>query len=274
MRIASTAKAFSGAVALSLVSKGTLSLNDTIGEFLSDLPKPPPDAWARGYPQAASQPHQRPARLLREPGLPESALERAPHKHPGRRSCLLTCTTISRPALRSRFQVPVFQLGQHSRGPDGRGGHGQDLRKPAPKAGLRAARPEEDYPAAGPNLREPYIHGYDLSEDPPEDGSEALAAGWAWASGGIVSTPADLNTFIRAYVRGDLFDLRTRAKQRRVIEGGGSEPPGPGKNSAGLGVFRYETSCGTVWGHTGNIPAATPSSWPPAQTGSAPPRCP
>ena len=47
MRIASTAKAFSGAVALSLVSKGTLSLNDTIGEFLSDLPKPPPDAWAQ-----------------------------------------------------------------------------------------------------------------------------------------------------------------------------------------------------------------------------------
>src|SRR5215204_5141744 len=46
MRIASVAKAFSGAVALSLVSKGALSLNDTIGELLSDLPKPPPDAWA------------------------------------------------------------------------------------------------------------------------------------------------------------------------------------------------------------------------------------
>jgi D-alanyl-D-alanine carboxypeptidase len=46
MRLASTSKAFSGAVALSLVSKGALSLNDTIGELLSDLPKPPPDAWA------------------------------------------------------------------------------------------------------------------------------------------------------------------------------------------------------------------------------------
>src|SRR4051794_29412321 len=46
MRQASTSKAFSGAVALSLVSKGALSLNDTIGELLSDLPKPPPDAWA------------------------------------------------------------------------------------------------------------------------------------------------------------------------------------------------------------------------------------
>jgi D-alanyl-D-alanine carboxypeptidase len=53
-------------------------------------------------------------------------------------------------------------------------------------------------------------------------------------------------------VGGELFDERTRAKQRRVVEDGG-EPPGPGKNSAGLGIFRFETRCGTVWGHTGNF---------------------
>jgi D-alanyl-D-alanine carboxypeptidase len=41
MRIASAAKAFSGAVALSLVSEDKLSLQDTIGERLSELPK----AW-------------------------------------------------------------------------------------------------------------------------------------------------------------------------------------------------------------------------------------
>jgi D-alanyl-D-alanine carboxypeptidase len=111
----------------------------------------------------------------------------------------------------------------------------------------------------GPNLRKPFIHGYDNvpSQDPPEDISELVAAGWAWASGGIVSTPAELNAFIRGYVGGKLFDERTRAKQRRVIEGGGSEPPGPGKNSAGLAIFRYQTRCGTVWGHTGNTPGYT-----------------
>lgn len=42
MRIASASKAFSGAAALSLVSKGALSLNDTIGERLPDQPK----AWS------------------------------------------------------------------------------------------------------------------------------------------------------------------------------------------------------------------------------------
>jgi D-alanyl-D-alanine carboxypeptidase len=96
----------------------------------------------------------------------------------------------------------------------------------------------------GANLLKPFIHGLDPSQTPPEDVSEIIAAGWA--SGGIVSTPRDLNRFIRDYVGGQLFGSRVRSKQRQVIEGGGSEPPGPGKNSAGLGIFRYETRCGTV----------------------------
>ena len=87
-----------------------------------------------------------------------------------------------------------------------------------------------------------------------------VAAGWPWASGGIVSTPADLNDFIRGYVGGDLFDPRTRAQQRRLLEGGRSEPPGPGKNSSGLAVFRYETLAGRC-GATRAISPATPSSW-------------
>ena len=37
----------------------------------------------------------------------------------------------------------------------------------------------------------------------------------------------------------------------------GSSPPGPGKNSAGLALFRYQTKCGTVYGHTGNFPGYT-----------------
>ncbi len=127
---------------------------------------------------------------------------------------------------------------------------------------------------AGTDLREPFIHGYDLSEDPPEDVSELVAAGWAWASGGMVSTPADLNTFIRGYVGGELFDAHTRDLQRKVVEGGNSEPTGPGKNSAGLGVFRYETRCGTVWGHTGNFFGYTQFMAASPRREAAPLRCP
>jgi CubicO group peptidase (beta-lactamase class C family) len=38
-----------------------------------------------------------------------------------------------------------------------------------------------------------------------------------------------------------------REEQRRWIEGT-SEPPGPGRNSAGLAVLRYSTRCGVVLG--------------------------
>jgi D-alanyl-D-alanine carboxypeptidase len=111
----------------------------------------------------------------------------------------------------------------------------------------------------GVNLKPPYIHGYDNdpSQMPPEDISEVIASGWVWASGGMVSTPYDFNDFVRGYVGGGLFGKQVQAQQRRVVPAGSSEPPGPGKNSAGLGIFRHETRCGTVWGHTGNYPGYT-----------------
>lgn len=39
MRIASVSKAFSGAVALTLVDEGVLSLGNRIGDLLPDLPR-------------------------------------------------------------------------------------------------------------------------------------------------------------------------------------------------------------------------------------------
>jgi D-alanyl-D-alanine carboxypeptidase len=232
MRIASTAKAFSGAVALSLVSKGTLSLNDTIGQLLNHT---------SGLPDFSKNPRFKEALAasLKKAPPPEKLLsyvkDKKPLFDPGSRykysnsdnvAVALMVESATNRTYESQLQKQVY-------GP----------------LGL-----EKTTLPRGPNLKKPYIHGYDNEPPPPppEDFSEAIAAGWAWASGGIVSTPSDLNDFIRGYVGGDLFDSRTRAKQRRVIEGGRSEPPGPEKNSAGLAVFRYQTRCGTVWGHTGN----------------------
>ncbi|HWS81676.1 MAG TPA: serine hydrolase domain-containing protein [Rubrobacter sp.] len=252
MRIASVAKAFSGAVALSLVSKGALSLNDTIGKLLSGLPEPPPDAWAEITLRQL---------LNHTSGLPEiledleflDAFGASPKKAPPPED-LLTFLYNNDPPLRfepgSKYQysnsdnIAVALMVEAATGTSYEDLLRELVYKPL---GLRRTSLPR-----GPNLRKPFIHGYDTTQDPPEDVSEDFAAGWAWASGGIVSTPADLNTFIRGYVGGKLFDERTQAKQRRVIEGGSSEPPGPGKNSAGLAIFRYETRCGTVWGHTGN----------------------
>jgi D-alanyl-D-alanine carboxypeptidase len=88
------------------------------------------------------------------------------------------------------------------------------------------------------------------------DVSTLLNPALAWASGGMLSTPAELNQFIRAYVKGTLTDQVTRSRQFEFVPGG-SGPPGPGVNSAGLAIFRYQTGCGTVYGHTGNFPGYT-----------------
>jgi D-alanyl-D-alanine carboxypeptidase len=108
---------------------------------------------------------------------------------------------------------------------------------------------------AGTEMPDPLFHGYALDPDGQlEDLSTVFSAGYAWASGGIESTPGDLNDFIRGYVGGELYGDETRAAQQDLfIPAGGSEPSGPGANSASIALFRYETVCGTVYGHTGNF---------------------
>jgi D-alanyl-D-alanine carboxypeptidase len=254
MRIASVAKAFSGAVALSLVSKGALSLNDTIGELLKDLPEPPPDTWAEITLRQLLNHTSGLPDILEDPDFLKAFMASLTKAPPPEK--LLTYLYNNVPPLRfvpgSKYQysnsdnIAVALMVEAATGTSY-----EDLLR---ELVYRPLGLKKTSLPRGPNLRTPFIHGYDNdpSQQPPEDVSELAAAGWSWASGGIVSTPADLNTFIRAYVGGKLFDERTQAKQRRVIEGGSSEPPGPGMNSAGLAIFRYETTCGTVWGHTGN----------------------
>jgi Beta-lactamase len=109
----------------------------------------------------------------------------------------------------------------------------------------------------GAGMPAPFVHGYDVAPpQAPEDVTHLFAAGWAWAAGGIVSTIDDANTFIRAYVCGATTSPPIRMAQFE-FRPGSSEPPGPGQNSAGLGIFRYQTRYGTVYGHTGNTPGYT-----------------
>lgn len=258
MRIASAAKAFSGATALSLVSKGALSLDDTIGDLLSDLPEPPPRTWSKvtlrqllshtsGLPDFSKSDAFRNALLasLTHAPPPEKLLTYAYDLNGGK----LRFAPGTKYEYSNSDNIAVALMVEAATGKT----YEDQLRKQvyAPLGLRKTSLP------SGTRLGTPFIHGYDLSERPPEDVSKIAAAGWAWASGGVVSTPSDLNTFIRGYVKGKLYDLQTRAQQRKVFKGGSSDPLGPGMNSAGLALFRYETRCGTVWGHTGNTSGYT-----------------
>jgi D-alanyl-D-alanine carboxypeptidase len=113
---------------------------------------------------------------------------------------------------------------------------------------------QTSFPTRRISLPAPFIRGYEVSPArPPMDVTTLLSPSGAWASGAIVSTPADLGAFVRADLGGRFFGPAQRREQLRFVPGS-SSPAGPGTNSAGLAIFRYRTRCGTVFGHTGDLP--------------------
>jgi D-alanyl-D-alanine carboxypeptidase len=246
MRIASTAKAYSGAVTLSLVQDGVMSLDDTVGDL---LPWTNPDWHAVTLAQA----------LHHTSGIPDftesatfiDAFIDSPDVAPWPRKLLSYVADKDLkfdPGTKYKYSnsdnIVVGLMAKAAAGER----YEQLL---ADIISTPLSLRETSLPR-GAELPTPFIHGYQAGDRGSlEDVSEAIAGGWAWASGGIVSTPFDQNRFIRGYVGRSLFDPGTQAAQFDFVAGG-SEPTGPGHNTAGLAIFRYRTSCGVVFGHTGN----------------------
>lgn len=252
MRLASVAKAFSGAVALSLVKDKTLSLNDTVGRWLPTMPT----AWR---PITLAQ------LLNHTSGIPDFSASKAFGQ--ALTSSLLTAPPPSDLLSFVAGQPLEFKPGsryEYSNSDNILVGLMAQAATHSSYESLIQSRVAQPFGLAQTSLprdatlASPSIHGYQLEPgQPPEDVTQAFAAGWAWASGGVVSTPAGANRFIRAYARGAETNAATRAQQFRFVSGSNSEPPGPGANAAGLAIFRYTTKCGTVYGHTGNTAGYT-----------------
>jgi D-alanyl-D-alanine carboxypeptidase len=251
MRIASMSKAFSGAVALSLVNKGVLSVDDTIGKWLPSLPA----AWGQVTLRQL---------LDHTSGLPDFTkdktllhlLARKPHTLFLPLGTVLTYVADERLRFASGSQyrysnsdnITVALMAEAATGRTYDDLLASEVYTPAGL--IQTSMPD------GFRIPAPYIHGYDMTVNPPQDISTALAMSFVWASGGILSTPDDLTSFIRAYAGRKLFDQAVQDQQLQLVDGH-SDPIGPGRNKAGLGIFRYSTRCGAVYGHTGNFPGYT-----------------
>ncbi len=249
MRIASVSKAFSGAAALALASAGALSLDSTIGDVLPDLP----GAW---HPVTLGQ------LLNHTSGLPDYTASPAFGQRVG-------ADPEQAPPPLELLAFVADQPLNFAPGSDYRYSNSDNL----VVALMAEAVTGDTYPAVlkrivfdplgltqtslrvEVGLPSPVLHGYAIEAGaPPEDVSEVVAfGGFAWASGGIVSSPGDLNRFVRAYVGGQLFGKAGHDAQFTFREDAASSPPGPGDNAVGLGLFRYSTACGDVYGHTGSI---------------------
>jgi D-alanyl-D-alanine carboxypeptidase len=250
MRIASISKAFTGAVALRLVQEGRLGLDDTIGQRLPGLL---PRAWSMVTVRQM---------LNHTSGLPDYT------QSDGFRMQAMTNPRGYVSPMQiigwGRTEGPMFTPGSRYEysntdnivvGVIAQSVTGQSFGQLLSTLVFGPARLRHtSFPTRRISLPTPFMHGYDVEPgQPPQDVTTFLSPSGAWASGAIVSTPADLGAFIRADLGGRLFASAQRREQLRFIAGS-SSPPGPGTNSAGLAIFRYQTRCGTVYGHTGNFP--------------------
>ena len=249
-RIGSVSKAFNGAVALQLVAQGKMSLSDTIGQRLPALPF----AWhnvtlgqllnhTSGVPNFTNAPGWQRAAREGEYLSPMDLIglvSAQPLAFPPGSSYAYSNTDnivvalFAEMATGLSYDLLLYQLVFDR----------LHLRRTVMPLGF--------------SMLQPFVHGYDNNATGERDDiSEALNMSAVWAAGALISSPLDSNRFIRAYAGGKLFGGATRAAQTDFVPGGESEPKGPGENSAGMGLFKYDTRCGTVYGHTGNFPGYT-----------------
>jgi D-alanyl-D-alanine carboxypeptidase len=251
MRLASVAKAFCGAAAVSAVGDGKLSLDDTIGKVLPNQPA----AWADVTLAQLLQHTSGIVDFSKSPAFQEAVKASLATAPPPEQLLTYVANDPLKFTPGSRYEYSNSDnilVGLMVAAADGTSYEQSLVARVDTPLGLTGT----SLPS-GVELPTPFTHGYQA--DPPgapEDVSEVIAAGWSWASGGVVSTPQDANAFVRGYASGKLTNPATQ-KQQFTFRKGSSEPPGPGTNAAGLAIFRYTTRCGTVYGHTGNTPGYT-----------------
>jgi D-alanyl-D-alanine carboxypeptidase len=262
-RIASVSKAFNGATVLALVNEGAVELTSTIGDILPELPT----VW---HPVTVAQLLQHTSGLpdyikneqFLDDFIADPLMERTPQQlleyvaeepidFPAGSSYsysdtdnivagLMVEKITGNPYTEQMSDAVLGPLSlQNTSLPDT-----QDLPPPA-ILGYALDEPESGQTSPSPEASPQFV-----------DVSELINPSLAWASGGMVSTAGELDRFIRRYASGADLSPELREAQRQFVPGD-SGPPGPGDNASGLALYRYSTTCGEVYGHTGNMPGYT-----------------
>ena len=261
MRIASVAKAFSGAVALSLVSEGKLSLHDTIGKWLRELL---PEAW---WEVTLRQLLNHTSGIFNY--FDDEAFTQSLLAHP------LQAHTPHELVAVATAHPPVFAPGTSwSYSNTNYIVIGLILERVTHRSvssllRQRIIRPlrlhDTMYPTRSPNIPGYHAHGYlppTLSDlfPPPWGGQNRyvdisrFSPTVTGAEGALISNPDDLRRFYRALLSGQLLRPAQLAKMKTMVE----LDPGFGY---GLGLATTETPCGRIWGHNGSVPGYTTIAW-------------
>jgi D-alanyl-D-alanine carboxypeptidase len=95
-----------------------------------------------------------------------------------------------------------------------------------------------------------HAHGYRAPSHGGVGTGEPVAtsgedAAWARGAGAVVSNAGELARFFSALLGGGLLEPDLLQEMQTLVPAG--------RNRYGLGLAAFPTTCGTAWGHTGNI---------------------
>ncbi len=249
-RIGSVSKVYSGTAVTQLVQEKKIHWTDTIGHLLPSLPQ----AWhsatisqvlqhTSGIPDYIKSPTFL-SQFSSHPTMertPQQLVDYVAHEP-------LKFTPGSKYEYSDTDNIVAGMIVEHVSGKS----YNEKLNHITEPLGLNKTTLPSD-----PALPADAIRGYtDVGTDKPKDISEIMNPGLAWASGGMLSTAHELNVYVRALLEGKVGDAASLTDPVNFVEGAGG-PPGPGKNFSGRAIYRYETDCGVVYGHTGNLPGYT-----------------
>jgi D-alanyl-D-alanine carboxypeptidase len=98
-----------------------------------------------------------------------------------------------------------------------------------------------------------YAHGYAVSfaggTPTFADTSSWPLGGWGGAAGAVISTPTELSRFFSALLGGKLISQHQLKQMKTTVD---LPADFPIKGGYGLGLFKIDSPCGTVWGHGGD----------------------
>ncbi|MBN6034389.1 serine hydrolase [Amycolatopsis sp. 195334CR] len=109
-------------------------------------------------------------------------------------------------------------------------------------------------PGEATGLAAPHAKGYTRWPGTPEPvETTELSPTWGDASGGLVSTTADMTRFWQALLGGELLAPAEFAEMRKTVPATGWQKNNPG-SAYGLGIASLPLSCGEVaWSHNGDV---------------------
>ncbi|UCM88947.1 serine hydrolase domain-containing protein [Streptomyces marincola] len=245
VRVASNTKSFTAVAVMRLVTERQLGLTDRAGRYV---------------PQLADSRVTVRQLLNQTSGLPEHVAHMDWSDQDQTPEDLLALALAQEPAFEPGAQWGYSNTNYLVLGMIIERVTGEDFRTYIEDTILRPLHMDATYwPERGElGLRGPHAHNYGVHPADPEAGPTDLTElpGHLFgASGGLVSTPEDLNTFWRALFDGQLLPrwaVWLMTHDTTAIGGDGMHPAG---SRYGYGVASFPLSCGGVyWGHGGDLP--------------------